>query len=150
MRYTIYKITNTTNDKYYVGKHQTKNPNDSYLGSGIAITRAIKEYGRGAFVKEILFDFDTEDEMNAKERELVTEQLVSDPTCYNVSVGGEGGPHFRGRKHTEEAKAKMNPGGRVTSPETRSKIGAANSRRSEEVRRGNRRKTAKLQAFNRD
>lgn len=32
--YTIYKTTNLINGKIYIGKHQTKDPYDSYLGSG--------------------------------------------------------------------------------------------------------------------
>ena len=54
------------------------------------------------FSKEILFVFETEQEMNDKEKELITEEFVKRPDTYNVGVGGEGGPHFKGRKHTEE------------------------------------------------
>jgi len=36
----IYKITNLINNKIYVGKSELNNPN--YYGSGIHITRAIK------------------------------------------------------------------------------------------------------------
>lgn len=107
MRYTVYKTTNILNGKYYIGKHQTDNPLDSYIGSGKAIQNAIRVHGRNAFVKEVLFDFDTEHEMNCKERELITEEIVNDPMSYNMGVGGEGGPHFKGKKHTEETIAKI-------------------------------------------
>lgn len=107
MRYTIYKITNLINGKFYIGKHQTINPDDSYLGSGKAIIAAIKQYGRKSFVKEILYDFDNAYEMNLKEIEIVSAQLVNDPNCYNMTIGGEGGPHFAGRKHSVETKAKQ-------------------------------------------
>lgn len=33
MYYTIYKITNKINGNFYIGKHKTNDPNDSYMGS---------------------------------------------------------------------------------------------------------------------
>lgn len=109
MKYTIYKTTNDIDGKFYYGKHQTENPNDSYLGSGVHLERAISKYGREHFHKEVLFVFDTEEEMNAKEREIITEELISNPNCYNMTFGGEGGDtwSFCGRKHSNETKAKL-------------------------------------------
>lgn len=87
MHYTIYKITNIINNKYYIGKHQTKNLNDGYMGSGKLLKRAITKYGIQNFAKEILFVFDNEQDMNAKEKELV---VISEQT-YNLCPGGQGG-----------------------------------------------------------
>ena len=58
MIYTVYKITNTINNRYYIGVHKTTNPNDSYYGSGLVIKEAIKKYGKENFIKEILFTFE--------------------------------------------------------------------------------------------
>lgn len=44
MYYLIYKITNNVNNKIYIGKHQTENKDDDYMGSGKIIKRAIEEY----------------------------------------------------------------------------------------------------------
>jgi hypothetical protein len=107
MRYTIYQITNKLNGKIYIGKHQTKNINDGYFGSGVALKEAIKKYGQESFVKEILFVFETEDEMNAKERELITEEFVNRRDTYNLGIGGEGGPHFKGKTHSKETINKI-------------------------------------------
>ena len=107
MKYTIYQITNKLNGKIYIGKHQTKNINDGYFGSGVALKEAVKKYGKEPFEKEILFVFDTEEEMNAKERELITEDFVKRKDTYNLGVGGEGGPHFKGKTHTEETRKKL-------------------------------------------
>lgn len=90
MYFTVYKITNNINNKYYIGKHQTNNLDDCYMGSGKILRYAIKKYGIENFTKEILFVFDNEQEMNDKEKELV---VVSEET-YNLCEGGKGGFSF--------------------------------------------------------
>lgn len=109
MKYTIYKTTNDLNGKYYIGKHQTNNINDSYLGSGVLLNKDIEKYGKEHFHKEILFIFDNEIEMNEKEKELITEEVLSDSQCYNLAYGGDGGDTWShtGRKHTELTKQKI-------------------------------------------
>lgn len=87
MNYTIYKITNLINNKYYIGKHKTDNLDDGYMGSGKLIKRAIEKYGLENFKKEILFDLESEELMNFKEAELV---IISEET-YNLCPGGRGG-----------------------------------------------------------
>ena len=131
MYYTIYKTTNLINGKIYIGKHQTSNLNDSYLGSGKGIKNAVKKYGRENFRKDILFVFESEKEMNAKEKELITEEFVSRNDTYNAGVGGEGGPHFRGKTHKPDSINKMRiTRGKVShSVDTRKKISASNKNR---------------------
>ena len=107
MYYIIYKTVNLINGKYYIGKHQTENLNDGYLGSGKYLKKDIRKYGKVYFIKEVLFIFDNELEMNSKEKELVTESVVKDRKSYNLGVGGEGGPHFLGKFHSEETKNKL-------------------------------------------
>jgi len=91
MFYTVYQIINTLNDKIYIGKHQTKDLNDGYMGSGKHLRRAIDKYGIKNFSKEILFQFDNEADMNAKEAELVTEEFCLREDTYNLCPGGKGG-----------------------------------------------------------
>ncbi len=88
MYYTIYKTTNLINGKFYIGKHQTKDLNDGYLGSGKLLKRAINKYGLDNFHKEILYVCESEKQMNALEKILV----VPDPELnYNLCTGGHGG-----------------------------------------------------------
>jgi hypothetical protein len=105
MKYTIYKTTNLINNKIYIGKHQTLNPNDDYLGSGKALIKAIQKYGRDNFQKEILFEFNTEAEMNAKEIELVTEEFCNRKDTYNIALGGDGGWHLSNQERWSEIAA---------------------------------------------
>lgn len=91
MKYTIYQITNLVNGKIYIGKHQTSNLDDDYMGSGKLLKSAQSKYGLENFKKDIIHIFDTEDEMNAKEAELVTEEFCNRSDTYNICVGGQGG-----------------------------------------------------------
>jgi len=129
MLYTIYKVTNNLNGKIYIGKHQTANPTDGYYGSGKAIKSALKKHGKENFTKEVLYIFETEAEMNAKEKELITEEFVLREDNYNLGVGGEGGPHFKGKRHSPESRKKMATFGTVLTEKGRNKIAESNKNR---------------------
>jgi group I intron endonuclease len=94
MYYTIYKITNKLNNKFYIGMHQTRDLNDGYMGSGKLLKRAISKYGIENFSKEILHIFENEIDMRNKEKELV----VLDKMSYNLLEGGLGGFGYINRK----------------------------------------------------
>lgn len=90
MFYTVYKITNTLNDKVYVGVHKTKNLSDNYMGSGTNIKRSIKKYGLENFKKEYLFIFDNEQDMFKMENEIVNYDFIKSVNTYNILNGGLG------------------------------------------------------------
>lgn len=87
MFYLVYKITNTLNNKFYIGCHKTSNKEDGYMGSGVHLKRAIQKYGVDKFTKEIIAECSSSEEMFAKEKELV----VLSESSYNMKLGGEGG-----------------------------------------------------------
>ena len=68
--YYIYMTTNLVNGKKYIGK-QKGEINDSYLGSGTLLLRAIKKYGKENFKKDILYISKNEKENSIKEREFI-------------------------------------------------------------------------------
>jgi hypothetical protein len=89
MNYIIYKVTNKLNGRYYIGRHATKNINDSYMGSGIGIKNAIKKYGIEHFAKEIIATADSASALWELEKEIVNIDVVKDPMSYNNSYGGK-------------------------------------------------------------
>lgn len=92
--YTVYKITNTINDKIYIGVHTTLNPNDNYMGSGTLIKKAIAKYGIVNFTKSILFEYDNSNDAYLKESQIVNNSFVKRIDTYNLTNGGLGGRTF--------------------------------------------------------
>ena len=84
----FYKITNKINGMFYYGIHCTNNLDDGYMGSGRRIIAAIKKYGVENFEKEILKYFDSLKELSDYETQIVNEDLLNDPMCYNLIKGG--------------------------------------------------------------
>lgn len=89
--YLVYKTINLVNQKFYFGYHSTFDLDDGYLGSGLYLWNSIRKYGRSNFLREDLFLFDTPEEAYAKEKELIAENLTSNPLCMNLVPGGRGG-----------------------------------------------------------
>lgn len=93
MYYLIYKTTNKINQKYYYGAHSTKNLNDGYLGSGVALNKAIFKYGKENFIREVVEFCNNANEMYLKEEKIVSEHYKKEE-CYNMNIGGKGGWNY--------------------------------------------------------
>lgn len=113
MFHTVYQITNTVNNKIYIGVHSTKDLYDSYLGSGTSLKRAIKKYGKDQFDKKILHIVESVEEAYMLEEELVNQEFVCRDDTYNMKIGGDRGPRnsgcnnpMYGRKHSIETRSK--------------------------------------------
>lgn len=87
MYFSIYKVTNEETGMEYIGRHKTDNLDDGYMGSGTLISDAVEENPH-LFKKEILFLCSSEEEMIAKEAEIVTEEYLLTANTYNVIPGG--------------------------------------------------------------
>lgn len=111
IKYYIYKTTNLVNGKIYIGYHASNNiEKDTYLGSGHLLKRAIEKHGKKNFKREILFEFDSQEEATTKEREIVNEEFIEREDTYNLCLGGFGGGlpgelnPFWGKTHSDETK----------------------------------------------
>ena len=71
--------------------HSTDNVNDDYLGSGYKLRRSVKKYGKENFKLEILEMLPDRRSLKEREKQLVNEDLLKDPMCMNLTIGGEGG-----------------------------------------------------------
>lgn len=97
---------------YYIGMHSTDVLDDRYLGSGIILNKSIKKYGRALHKKEILEYLPSRRDLAAREADLVSEAMIADPRCMNITLGGGGASpgdknHFFGKTHSREAIKKM-------------------------------------------
>lgn len=103
----IYKITclcGSFKDHYYYGQHTTNNLDDGYFASGRKIKDYRKKYPDG-YKREILAFYDTEEELNKVEYEII-HPCLNDPMCLNIAEGGKFGRH----PQTEETRNKISKG----------------------------------------
>lgn len=87
--YFVYETTNLVNGKKYRGIHKTSNIDDGYLGSGLALIKAINKYGKENFKKEILEFCESYDVLLEREKEWVDENWVCLKSNYNLKTGGQ-------------------------------------------------------------
>lgn len=86
--YVIYKITNLLNGRFYIGKHKTRKANDWYYGSSPDLQADIKKHGKNNFRKDILHIYKKESTMKKREKLIVNMDLITNPKCYNIRLGG--------------------------------------------------------------
>jgi group I intron endonuclease len=143
----IYKLTNTINNKIYIGKTERtlKLHLSRYLykgkGNKQIISKAINKYGHGNFLFEIIYFAKINDDLSSIEMEFIKKFNSNNLEIgYNLTNGGEG---TKGSKRTNEQlinqslrmKGKFcgdkNPFyGKKHSEETKEKIRQSNKRRA--------------------
>lgn len=87
----ICKTTCNLNGKYYIGMHSTSNLEDGYMGSGKRLRYSIRKYGVENHTREILEFLNDRESLAKREAEIVNEELINDPLCINLKLGGQGG-----------------------------------------------------------
>lgn len=93
-KHFIYMTTNLITGEKYIGKHYGTE-DDSYLGSGKILQRAILKYGKENFKRDILYISKNSEENNLKEKEFIKKfNAIEDRTFYNIAEGGDGGDIF--------------------------------------------------------
>lgn len=103
----IYKITNLTNGKVYIG--QTTKSVEQRWKWHIAhkgckfLNRAIKKYGKENFIIEEVYTAFTREELNISEKYFIKQFNTLVPNGYNICVGGNA--PMQDRKHSEEVKS---------------------------------------------
>jgi hypothetical protein len=103
---SVYITTNDVNGMQYVGMHYyDDDPNDRYIGSGVLLDNAVREYGRSHFSKEIegCFDNDQVDEADNFESLMIQRRNTMYPSGYNMRPSGGGAA----RLLKEESKQKL-------------------------------------------
>jgi hypothetical protein len=154
---TVYRTVNLTNQKFYIGVHETNDSNDDYLGSGVVLEADIKELGRASFQKTVLFSFGARKDAYEKEMELI-EIARENPLCYNIHGGGRGGntrayhkvkrfgaanPMF-GRRWTAEEKKAIGERSRIMHRNMTLKTKLESRRKSSQAQKGKPRKQSSV------
>lgn len=124
----VYKVTNTANDKVYVGKTIVSLANrwrqhlhNARAGHKTYLYKAMRKYGADKFAIEIVDQALLAEEVEAKEVEWIAQLCATDPAKgYNCTTGGDSGLH---------AAASRNKIRRPMSAETRARLATANKGR---------------------
>lgn len=95
----IYITTNLINGKQQIGKRKIKgnSEDNTYLGSGVILEKAIKKYGRENFKREIIAYAKTKGDLSQLERYYIwLADAVKSDMFYNIQEGGDGGDNTAG------------------------------------------------------
>ena len=85
----IYVTTNLLNGMRYVGQKKINHAFNSYMGSGVRLTRAIKKYGKENFRRTIISFAYSPDELNQQEVEAIRFfNAAESDDYYNIELGG--------------------------------------------------------------
>ena len=98
--FIVYKITNTTNGKLYIGitqsplaKRWSSHRSSAHHGAGHPLYHSMRKYGDQSFGISVAYEATSVAEMFAVERGLIAQYgILNRDLGYNLSPGGEYGP----------------------------------------------------------
>lgn len=101
--YYIYKITNTINNKIYIGQTVgiKRRFNNHKNNKKSVISMAINKYGINNFTFEIIDKAETVKESDTLEIKYINQFNTISPNGYNIANGGRGGNKFKGKTKEE-------------------------------------------------
>lgn len=112
----VYKITNSVNDKLYIGvtvktlqNRWNRHKSSANNGSNSPIHRAMRKYGFDAFSIELIMEVNSVEEMKKMEQMFIEEYNTFGPDGrgYNATKGGDG---TWGRTHSQQTLEKIKDG----------------------------------------
>ena len=138
----VYITENAVNGRKYIGKHESKEYDSSYLGSGKVLAEAIRKYGTESFTNRVLYIASSREELNRAEKTYIEiYRRKYGRRLYNIASGGDGGNVFYNASEDEKQEfvKKMTEINRERcgSDDFKKKLSKATSKRyeSEEERR---------------
>lgn len=82
--------------------HSTSDLSDRYIGSGKELRNFVRYWGRHNHSLEIIEYLPDRKSLIDRERQIVNEELLKDPKCMNIALGGEGGGGFINESHVKK------------------------------------------------
>lgn len=110
----IYKVTNKSNGKFYIGKttkglNRRRTEHLSFIEPKTIFQKAIKKYGKDSFEWEVILECKTSEDLIYSEKEMIRLYVSNNNNFgYNMTEGGDGFAH--GEKnpvHRPEIKQKI-------------------------------------------
>lgn len=91
MYHYVYRITHIPTSRFYVGIRTCRcHPGvDKYMGSGVIIKKLLDKHPPYEFRKDILQICDTREAASTLESKLVDVDLLQNPLCLNLKLGGD-------------------------------------------------------------
>lgn len=137
----VYKTTNLLDGKEYIGKHESREKSDEYLGSGLLLNRAIRKYGKEHFHKEILEYCNSQEQLCEREEFWIKNLNTFFPNGYNIATGGYGGDIYTNNPDRVNICARQSyqlkyfPSNAQKSTQEKLKVSRLGAKHSEEAKR---------------